>query len=200
MILRKLAVGPYASNCYIVGSEESREGIVIDPGDEAHKIIKNIKELTIKIIVLTHGHHDHTGALRKVREATGAPVAIHAGDAGALPGKGGAGAEDEPAVRLLKGGDAIDFGGEHFVVLHTPGHSPGSICLLGTKVVFTGDTLFNFGIGRYDLTGGSYSQIMNSLHTKLMVLPDDTAVYPGHGPDTTIGMERRRNPFLTESF
>jgi len=98
--------------------------------------------------------------------------------------------------RLLKGGDSIDIGDLHFLVLHTPGHSPGGICLLGQGVVFTGDTLFNYGIGRYDLPGSSGSQLMNGIHTKLMVLPDDTVVYPGHGPDTTIGTERRGNPFL----
>jgi glyoxylase-like metal-dependent hydrolase (beta-lactamase superfamily II) len=109
------------------------------------------------------------------------------------------GSNPQPAPtpdRLLNGGDSIDLGEVHFLVIHTPGHSPGSICLLGHGAVFSGDTLFNYGIGRYDLPGGSYSQLMNSLHTKLMVLPEETVVYPGHGPDTTIGMESRANPFL----
>jgi len=97
---------------------------------------------------------------------------------------------------LLKDGDSIDTGDLHFLVLHTPGHSPGCICLLGEGIIFSGDTLFNFGIGRYDLPGGDYSQLMNSIHTKLMTLPDNTAVYPGHGPDTTIGAERSGSPFL----
>jgi len=103
-----------------------------------------------------------------------------------------------PPPRLLQNGDSLDIGDLHFGVLHTPGHSPGCICLLeqGHKVVFSGDTLFNYSIGRTDLPGGSYSQLMNSIHTRLMTLPDDTAVYPGHGPDTTIGTERRGNPFL----
>jgi glyoxylase-like metal-dependent hydrolase (beta-lactamase superfamily II) len=98
--------------------------------------------------------------------------------------------------RWLEGGDKLDFSDLNFLVLHTPGHSPGGICLLGHGVVFTGDTLFNFGIGRTDFPGGSYSQLMNSIHTKLMVLPDETIVYSGHGPDTTIGAERRGNSFL----
>jgi len=188
-------VGLYASNCYIIGSESTKEGIIIDPGAEAEEILKSVEALglEIKLIVLTHGHMDHIGALKKVQEATGVEVAVHTDDTGFLP-------EQHIKSRLLRGGDSIDFGDMHFSVLHTPGHSPGSICLLGHGVLFSGDTLFNFGIGRYDTAGGSYSQIMNSLHTKLMVLPDNTAVYPGHGPDTTIGTERQGNPFLQGQF
>lgn len=191
MIFHRLVVGPYASNCYIVGSESTKEGIIIDPGAEAEEILKSVEApgLKIKLIVLTHGHTDHIGALEKVQEATGAEVAVHTDDTGFL--------QEQPLnLRLLNGGDSIDFSDMHFLVIHTPGHSPGSICLLGHDVLFSGDTLFNFGIGRYDTAGGSYSQIMNSLNTKLMVLPDNTAVYPGHGLDTTIGAERRGNPFL----
>jgi hydroxyacylglutathione hydrolase len=156
--------------------------------------------------VVTHGHIDHVGAIKEVREATGAEVAIHSDDAESISGQGGLlqsmmiSGLSYPAPsspdRLLKGGDSLDFGDWHFLVLHTPGHSPGGICLLGQGAVFTGDTLFNYGIGRYDLPGGNYSQLMSSIHTKLMVLPDDTIVYPGHGPDSTIGAERRGNPFL----
>lgn len=195
MIIKRLVVGSYASNCYIVGSESTNEGMIIDPGAEADEIIKAVKEseLQIKIIVLTHGHLDHVGALNKIREATGAEAAMHADDAGGRP-------EQMGELRFLKGGDTIDIGELQFLVLHTPGHSPGSISLLGNGIVFTGDTLFNFSIGRYDLSGGSLSQIMNSIHTKLMVLPDSTVVYPGHGPDTTISAERRGNPFLHGSF
>ncbi|HEY83409.1 MAG TPA: MBL fold metallo-hydrolase [Dehalococcoidia bacterium] len=204
MILKKLVVGPLASNCYILGSESSKEGIIIDPADEAERLEQTIKELglKIKLIVLTHGHPDHIGALRALKEATGAEVAIHADDAQSLRQQvlaflfGFSFATPPAPDRLLKGGDSIDISDLHFSVIHTPGHTPGSICLLGHGVLFSGDTLFNYGIGRYDLPGGDYQQLMDSLQTKLMVLPDDTLVYPGHGPDTTIGAERRGNPFL----
>jgi len=204
MILKKLVVGPLATNCYIVGSESSKEGMIIDPGDEAEVILRSVKDLGLKIrsIVLTHGHIDHIGALKEVKEATGAEVAIHTDDAQTLQGQssstllGLSYPAPPPPDRLLKDGDSMDIGDLHFSVLHTPGHSPGCICLLGKGIIFSGDTLFNFGIGRYDLPGGNYSQLMNSIRNKLMTLPDDTAVYPGHGSDTTIGAERSGNPFL----
>ena len=204
MILKKLVVGPLASNCYIVGSESSKEGMIIDPGDEAEVISRKVKdlELNVKSVVLTHTHIDHIGALKEVKEATGAEVAIHGDDAQAFQAKsattmlGLSYPTPPPPDRLLKDGNNIDIGDLHFLVLHTPGHSPGSICLLGQGMVFSGDTLFNYGIGRADLPGGSYSQLMNSIHTKLMILPDNTVVYPGHGPKTTIGTERTDNPFL----
>lgn len=205
MILEKLEVGAFAANCYIVGAESNQEGLIIDPGAEANKIWRKVKNLGLKIkfIALTHAHTDHVGALKEVKEATGAEVAIHADDAGALQARNpfsavlGLSALTLPSPdRLLKSGDSLDIGDLHFLVLHTPGHTPGGICLLGEGVVFTGDTLFNFSIGRTDLSGGSYDQIMDSIHTKLLVLPDDTVVYPGHGPQTTIGNERRLNPLL----
>lgn len=208
MILKKLVVGPFAANCYIVGSELTKEGVIIDPGDEARQILKKVKDLQldIKVIVLTHGHIDHIGGVKEVKEATGAEVCVHTDDAKSISGQEGrlismlVSGLSYPAPsspdRLLNGGDSIDIGDLNFLVLHTPGHTPGGICLLGNGVVFTGDTLFKYGVGRTDLPGGSHSQLMNSLHTKLMVLPDETIVYPGHGPETTIGVERRGNPYL----
>jgi len=204
VILKKVVVGPFASNCYIVGSESGKEGMIIDPGADAKKILTSVKDLglDIKTILITHGHIDHVSALKEVKEATGAETAIHADDAQSLR-------DGRPAIamlgvvypvsppdRLLEDGDSVDVGELHFTVLHTPGHSPGGICLAGEGVVFSGDTLFNYGIGRYDFPGSSGTQLMDSIRTKLMTLPDDTAVYPGHGPDTTIGAERRGNPFL----
>ena len=204
MILERLVVGPFASNCYIVGSEITHEGMIIDPGDEANQILNKIKDLQldIKMIVLTHGHIDHIGAVKEINEAIGAEIYVHADDAQSLKGwrigsiLGSSYPAPPPPDRLLKGGDSIDIGDLHFLVIHTPGHTPGGICFLGEGVVFTGDTLFNYSVGRTDLDGGSGYQLINSLHTKLMVLPDDTIVYPGHGPETTIGAERSGNPFL----
>lgn len=204
MILKKLLVGPLASNCYIVGSEATKEGMIIDPADEAEKILRSVKEsgLKISLIVLSHGHPDHVGALKEIKEATGAEVVIHTDDAESLQQSflgflfGLSYPAPPPPDRLVKEGDSIDIGNLHFEVLHTPGHTPGGICLLGHGVLFSGDTLFNYGIGRYDLPGGNYNQLMDSLQTKLMALPDETIVYPGHGPETTIGTERRENPFL----
>jgi glyoxylase-like metal-dependent hydrolase (beta-lactamase superfamily II) len=206
VIIEKLELEPFASNCYIVADESKKEGIIIDPGAGADEILKRVKDLglKIKLILLTHNHPDHIGALGEVKKATGAEVAIHTDDAGVLGARhrfGGSGfgfpfQVSSPPDRLLKDGESIDIGDLHFLVLHTPGHTPGGICLLGEGVVFTGDTLFNSGIGRYDMPGGNGHQLMDSIHTKLMILPDDTVVYPGHGPQTTIGTERRFNPFL----
>jgi glyoxylase-like metal-dependent hydrolase (beta-lactamase superfamily II) len=202
LILRNLVVGPFGSNCYIVGSESDKVGIIVDPGADANDILKEVKELglDIRYIVLTHGHMDHIGAVKGVKEATGAEVAVHADDArflrrlslSTLYNRSFPASPD----RLLGDGDSIDAGDLHFTVLHTPGHSPGGICLLGCGILFSGDTLFNHGIGRTDFPGCSHSQLINNIHTRLMTLPDDTLVYPGHGPETTIGTERRGNPFL----
>ena len=206
MIVRKLEVGPFASNCYIIGSEADREGMIIDPGDEAKLILSEVKDLglDIKVIALTHGHIDHIGALKEVKEATGAQVAIHTDDVRVLKDRflsiflGIRRRSPPPPDRLLNDGDTISVGGLKFTVIHTPGHSQGSICLLGEGVLFSGDTLFNYGVGRSDLpgSGSNHNQLIDSIQRRLLVLEDDIKVYPGHGPETTIGAERRGNPFL----
>jgi len=208
VIIEGLEVGPFFSNCYIVGSEKTKEGMIVDPGAEAELILKTAAELglSITLIVATHTHLDHLGALAQVKEATRAKFAVHEAEAakkgvpvlnqmmGSLLG-GSSRSSPEPD-KILHEGDIIEIGELSFSVLHTPGHSPGGICLLGHGVVFCGDTLFNFSIGRTDFPGGDYDQLMESIHSKLMVLPDETRVLCGHGPETTIGFERRRNPFV----
>jgi glyoxylase-like metal-dependent hydrolase (beta-lactamase superfamily II) len=204
VIIRKLEVGPFASNCYIVGSDG--EGMIIDPGDEAKCIMNEVKDsgLDIKIIALTHGHIDHVGALKEVKEATGAGVVIHTDDVAILKDKflsiflGIRHKSPPPPDRLLNDGDTISVGELSFKVIYTPGHTQGSICLLGEGVLFSGDTLFNYSVGRSDLpgSGGNHEQLIESIKKRLLVLEDDIKVYPGHGPETTIGTERRGNPFL----
>lgn len=207
MILKALTVGFVASNCYIVGSESTRRGMIIDPGAEAKLILKTVNDLglVIPLIVATHTHFDHVGALKSVKEETGAEFAVHEAEGGRGVGAfsrvlasmtGGSFSQLPKPERLLKDGDTIDIDDLHFAVLHTPGHSPGGISLVGHGVVFSGDTLFNFGIGRTDFPGCSHAQLLGSIHNKLMTLPDETIVYSGHGPQSTIGAERRMNPFL----
>jgi hydroxyacylglutathione hydrolase len=203
MIIKVLPVGPFEANCYVVGSEKTGQGMLIDPGDEADEILGNVagQKLHIVLIVLTHAHIDHIGAVKEVYDATKAPIAIHTDSAKSLAHNAtntmlGLSYPAPPNPdRLLKDGDTVSVSELSFTVIHTPGHSPGSICLYGEGVLFSGDTLFREGIGRSDLPGGNYKELMASLH-RLMALPPETVVYPGHGPKTTIGWEKLHNPFL----
>jgi len=209
MIIKMLTVGALYTNCYIVGCAETREALIMDPGfdreAEAQRILREVdqRDLQVRYIVNTHGHPDHTSGNGVVKKATGAPILIHEYDAPMLTeaGKGlarlfGLRTESPLADKTLHDGDLIQIGGVTLKVLHTPGHSRGSISLLGDDVVFTGDTLFAGSIGRYDLPGGSFQEIMRSIKNRLARLPDHVKVYPGHGPASTIGEEKRNNPFL----
>jgi hydroxyacylglutathione hydrolase len=205
LIIKRLVVGYLSANCYIVGRESSGEGMVIDPGGNEREILQAITDsrLAIKTIVLTHGHSDHIAALYDIQDRTGAQVAIHIEDADFLEGRGSFSSQfgisyktPHPPDRLLREGDVIDCGGLPFTVIHTPGHTPGSICLLAGNMVFTGDTIFRRGIGTTLMPGSSRPQLLASIQSRLMVLPDDTIIYPGPGRETTIGDERRDNPYV----
>jgi hydroxyacylglutathione hydrolase len=205
MIVERLVVGMLQCNCYLVGCENTKEGIVIDPGGDAPLILDRVEQLglSIKQIVNTHGHIDHIAANRPVKEATGAPIAIHEDDAEWLVTDQGAYARmlgvlspGPPADVLLSEGDEISFGDESLQVIHTPGHSLGGISLVGDGVVFCGDTLFAMGVGRVDLPGGSWETLMHSIQTRLFTMPDDTVAYTGHGAPTTIGREKQSNPWF----
>ena len=208
MLFRALELGPFLANCYIVGSDRTGEGIIIDPVAEAETIMDNVRQLglTIKLIIATHSHPDHIMALGQIKEETGAPFAMHEAESAGMIASGMArvmgmfmsgSAEPLPKPDMsLQDGEAIEVGDLSFTVLHTPGHSPGGISLYGQGMVFVGDTLFNFSIGRTDFPGCSHQQLIESINSKLLTLPDETIVYPGHGPQTTIRAERQHNPFL----
>ncbi len=209
MILKMFTFGMYLTNCYVVGCEETKEAIVIDPGfdrdREAKEVLNFIEQndLHVKYIVNTHGHADHTAGNGIIKKATGAPILIHEDDAIMLTNAAktlsrvfGLRVTSPPADRTLQDGNVIQVGRTKLVVLHTPGHSRGGISLLGEDFVFTGDTLFAGSIGRTDFPGASFEEIINSIKTKLVTLPDHFKAYPGHGPPTTIGEEKKHNPFL----
>ena len=206
MILKMLTVGPLQTNCYVLGDDKSKEAVIIDPGGDFEEIKKCLDKLKLKVkyIILTHGHFDHTGALSQLKKATGAEILIHSADAGMLSQNGQAqvfflesGTATCSADRTLKDGDKIQFGENVLEVLHTPGHTLGGISLIIDKMIFTGDTLFCGSVGRSDLPGGSYRKLIDSIRTKLLTKFDDYVIYPGHGPESTVGEERRDNPFLS---
>ncbi len=202
--LKKLVTGPMQVNTYILGETESREAVVVDPGGNRPAIQQVLEQQgwTLKKIVLTHGHGDHIGAVLELKEMTGVPVAVHREDAEMLADSQknftsmmGGGIQFQ-ADELLDDGETLKLGTDQIKVIHTPGHTPGGICLLAGELLFSGDTLFLQSIGRTDLEGGSHRQLIESIKTKLMKLSDTVKVYPGHGPDTTIGLEKKSNPYL----
>src|SRR6201993_1608814 len=209
MIHEILPVGPLQCNCSVIGDEASREAIVIDPGDDIEDVLALVRkhQLQVKQIVVTHAHIDHVGGAMKLRAATGAPILLNQNDYTLLkmldvqaawigvppPGK----VDIDHSIGDL---DKVEAGPLVAQVMQTPGHTEGSICLYfpAQKKLIAGDTLFAGSIGRTDLPGGSYEKILHSLHQRVLALPDETVVIPGHGPVTTIGEERESNPFLQE--
>lgn len=207
MILETFPVGPLACNCTILGDEEAGEAIVIDPGDEVSRIHRRLSDLGLKLkqILITHAHIDHVGGALKLKRLTNAPIFLNESDLPLLKMMAmqaawlGVGTpETAPPDESLSEGMTVGLTHYPAQVIHTPGHTQGSVCLhfAPLKMVVAGDTLFASSIGRTDLPGGDYDQIIESIHSRLLAMPDETRVLPGHGPVTTIGEERNSNPFL----
>jgi hydroxyacylglutathione hydrolase len=206
LIIATLPVGMIQTNCYIAGCEETKEGAIIDPGGHPERILAEVERhgLAIKAVLNTHAHFDHTDANGAIVQSTGAPLALHPLDQPLLKASGGAAmfglqADPSPPPDLdLHDGDELEIGTLRFRVLHTPGHTPGHVCFYEAEqgVLFDGDVLFYRGIGRTDLLGGNRQQLLDSIQQVLFALPDQTVVYSGHGPATTIGEEKQLNPWL----
>jgi glyoxylase-like metal-dependent hydrolase (beta-lactamase superfamily II) len=206
MILEKFVVGPLEENTYVIADEATKEAIVIDPGDESDRVVDFIKDIGLqaKSIICTHAHFDHVGATGDIKKATGGKILIHRNDMEVYET-----AKDQAAFwgydiddiphpdGFLDEGDDIRVGNLNFKVMHTPGHSPGGICLYGEGILLTGDTIFKGSVGRTDFPGGSAEELKKSFR-RLLGLPEDTKIYSGHGPDTSVGVEKKTNFFVSE--
>lgn len=206
MIVRTLVLGPAQTNCYLAADEQTRQAVVIDPSWDAEVILAEARaaDLTIELLLITHAHFDHIGAAADVHDATGAPIAVHAGESDLLKADGGAAyfgvkiRAVPPPDRWVLPGEVITLGSLAFEVRFVPGHTAGHVAFVEhhARAAFVGDVLFAGSIGRTDLPGGHYDTLIASIHSQLLTLPDDFVVYSGHGPTTTIGAERVTNPFL----
>ena len=205
MKINCIPLGHLGANCYVIECEETKKAAVIDPGGDPSEVLAYLKDegLSLEYIVDTHAHMDHVAGNDPLRDATGAKLLIHRMEADTLNGPRphispnmGFPTKFKLPDRLLEEGDIIEVGKIKLEVLHTPGHTKGGICLVTDGAVFTGDTLFNCSIGRSDFTGGNYEDLITSIKTKLLKLPDETIVLPGHMGESTIGYERKHNPFL----
>lgn len=206
MIFERLVVGPLEENAYVIGDEATRQAIVVDPGDEADRIIDIIKDKNLKVhsVICTHTHFDHVGAVGDIRKATGAKILIHKNDlqvyetAKDQAAFWGYDIDDIPEPDgFIDEGGVIEAGNLKFKVMHTPGHSPGGICLYGEGILLSGDTIFKGSVGRTDFPGGSTEELKKSFR-RVLDLPQDTKIYSGHGPETTVGMEKKTNFFVNE--
>jgi len=200
LIIKSLPVGPLYTNCFIIGCKDTKEAAVVDPGGDSDKILMLLAEdkLTLKYIINTHGHFDHVAGNKKLKETTGAKILIHEEDATLLttPSMGLSADNLQAADEFMKDGDKITFGNITLEVLHTPGHTLGGVSLYTDGHVFVGDTLFAGSIGRTDFPGGNYDTLINSVKDRLFPLGDEVLVYSGHTAETTIGNEKKYNPFF----
>jgi glyoxylase-like metal-dependent hydrolase (beta-lactamase superfamily II) len=206
MIIETLQLGPVSTNAYVIGDPAAGSAAVVDPGDEAPRVLALLDRLGLRLetIVVTHAHFDHVGAVLPLVEATHAPFLLFHAELPVLQVAADRAQTlfgltiPRPPVpdRLLREGDTVTLGGAPFRVVHTPGHSPGHMCLIGDGLAFVGDVVFQGSIGRTDLPGADHATLLRSIARHILTLPDDTVLYNGHGPATTVGRERRTNPFL----
>lgn len=206
LTIKSFTLGPLATNAYLLTDPDAKKAIIIDPGMNPKSLIRAITDLEIEAIVLTHAHFDHIGGVDEIRKLKGCPVYLHDIEADWLTNPKRNGSTMWPEIGSPISTDAAEYAldegqqlkllGEEFKISHTPGHSPGSVSILYGNHLFSGDVLFNLSVGRTDLPGGSSNDLYDSIHQKLFVLPDETKVYPGHGPQTTIGFEKEHNPYV----
>lgn len=205
MKYENVIVGPLETNCYLIYGDETQECAVMDPGAQPEKIIQTIAAMNLKPVILinTHGHVDHVGANKDIKEKYDIPLVMHSADAPMLKSvlQSGLGLflgarNSPPPDQFLSEGEELRIGTSSLKIIHTPGHSPGSLSFFCDGLLFSGDTLFCGGVGRTDLPGGSWEEMIRSIEDKILTLPDDTVVLPGHGPHTTVAQERYNNPFI----